>query len=608
MKILGISSYFHDSAAALLVDGVVDRAAHEERFTRVKHDSQFPLNSIRFCIEGQRQSLSSLDAVVYYEKPLQKFDRIMESYIANAPWGLSHFLKSFPLWIKHKLFLRIELLKELRRIDPDFDESKLLFSEHHLSHAASAFYPSPFERALVVTFDGVGEWATTSVSIGNGSELKMMKEIHFPHSLGLLYSTLTSYLGFKVNSGEYKVMGLAPYGVPVYFERLLKELIELKGDGSYNLNLHYFDFGRVDFMHSRALEKLIGFPSRNPESLLNQDHMNLAASLQKLLEHILIHILTALKKEHPESHLCLAGGVALNCVANSKILKSGLFEDVWIQPAAGDAGGSWGAALAAHHLHFNQKRVERKKELSTGMFLGPSFSDSEIELACESKEIVFEKLSDLETLESTAEALKSGKIVGWFQGKMEFGPRALGSRSILADPRPADMQKRLNLKIKFRESFRPFAPIVREEDVSTYFDWSLPSPYMMFVAPVKESLRNSEPENVKSSFGIDRLNFQRSTLPSITHIDYTARLQTVAKEQNGRLHDLLTQFKKRTGCGVLVNTSFNVRGEPIVCSPRDAIECFLATDIDILVMGNYFIEKSNQTSVADLSKRKFEMD
>ncbi len=606
MKILGISAYYHDSAAALLVDGEVQLAVQEERFTRKKHDPSFPQHSVQYILKTMNLKLSDLDAVVYYEKPWIKFDRILESYISAAPFGFFHFVKSFPVWIKHKLFLKQELARRLRELDADFSAQKILFSEHHLSHAASAYYPSPFEKALVVTFDGVGEWATLSVGRGEKLNLEIDEELFFPHSLGLLYSTITAYCGFKVNSGEYKVMGLAPYGTPKFSDQLLENLIELHSDGSFSLNLEYFDFISGERMHSRKLEQLLGFEPRIAEGQLEQVHMDLAASLQVVLEVVLLHILHSLRQRYPEENLCLAGGVALNCVANSKIKNSGLFKNVWIQPAAGDAGGAVGAALAAYYLHFKGSKRSQASDSVKGMYLGPSYSEFTVEKTCRQLGLPFQKFDKSQVSEQAAQLLARGEVVGWFQGAMEFGPRALGARSILADARHPEMQKRLNLKIKFRESFRPFAPIVRAEDVSEYFEWQGESPYMMFVADVAQKWRRPEPESVRAQFGIERLNYARSEFPAITHLDYSARLQTVAQTQNPLLHALLTQFRAATGSGILVNTSFNVRGEPIVCSPEDAIDCFLATDMDVLIMENIVLTKSAMPE--QKKTRRFELD
>lgn len=606
MKLLGISAYYHDSAATFIEDGEVRIAVQEERFTRKKHDPSFPQNSIEYILKSSGLKLKDFDGIVYYEKPWVKFDRILESYIHAAPFGVRHFVESFPLWIKQKLFLKQELVRELKQWDPVFDSKKLLFSEHHLSHAASAYYPSPFDEALVVTCDGVGEWATFSVGIGKGTHLEIKEELFFPHSLGLLYSAMTAYCGFKVNSGEYKVMGLAPYGDPRFAENLLSHLVTLKDDGSFLLNMKFFNFISGKYMHSAALEDMLGFPPRASEAPLEQVHMDLAASLQVVLETILSHMLKILFQKYKIKNLCLAGGVALNCVANSRIKNLGLFENVWIQPAAGDAGGSWGAALAAHYLHFKNPKRATPVDDQNGMYLGPKFSQADIVEYCEKHKITYDILPMENICQRATEHLERGEALGWFQGAMEFGPRALGSRSIIADARKTDMQKRLNLKVKFRESFRPFAPIVRVEDVSEYFEWSGDSPYMMFVANLKNKWRHEEPENVKKAFGIERLNFARSQFPAITHLDYSARLQTVSQQHNPLLHELLTTFKNKTGSGILVNTSFNVRGEPIVCTPHDSIQCFLATDIDVLFLGNVIIEK-NKVSHLKI-ERQFELD
>lgn len=592
MRILGISAHYHDSAAALVVDGKIIHAGQEERWTRIKHDAHFPDNAVDSCLKAGGLKLSELDAVVYYEKPLLKFDRILETYIHNAPWGLRNFVESFPVWIKQKLFLRQNLTRELKGLDAKFDETKILFSEHHLSHAASAFYPSPFENALVVTMDGVGEWATSSVSIGRGSELKVLKELYFPHSLGFLYSAVTAFCGFKVNSGEYKVMGLAPYGKPRFFDLMFQNLVSLKEDGSFELNLKYFNFLSGQKMFSREMERLFNIPARAAESPLAQEHMDLAASIQKLLEFILLHSLRALRREYHMENLCLAGGVALNCVANSRLLKYGPFKNIWIQPAAGDAGGSLGAALAAEHMHFKKPRTVVKPDAMRGSFLGPSFNDTEIETALQQAGLNFAKSMDIH--KDVAVHLSEGLSVGWFQGAMEFGPRALGGRSILADARHPEMQKKLNLQIKFRESFRPFAPLVLEEDAKDWFDFDRPSPYMLFVAEVKNEQRLPVIDD-NSLFGIEQLNQVRSKIPAVTHVDYSARLQTVSAESHSPVYPLLREFKKLTGCPVLVNTSFNVRGEPIVGTPQDAIRCFLGTDLDILAIGSFVVEKKRQS-------------
>lgn len=615
MWTLGISAYYHDSSVTLLKDGRIVAAAHEERFTRKKHDAAFPRQSLEYCLLEGGVQLSDLDAIVYYEKPFLKFDRILETYIHAAPFGLKYFVSSFPLWIKHKLFLRQELSQQLKKIDARFDTSKILFSEHHLSHAASAFYPSPFSEAVVLTLDGVGEWATTSVGYGSGHHLVIQKEVHFPHSLGFLYSALTTFCGFKVNSGEYKLMGLAPYGSPKFKDGILKELIKINEDGSFVLNLKYFSFIKGTSMFSGAMEDLFKVPARRSEDSVTQVYMDIAASIQSALEEILIHLTRGIYKQYKSENLCMAGGVALNCVANSKILSDGItgknFKNLWIQPAAGDAGGSLGAALAAYHLHFKKPRVISAKDSMRGSYLGPSYSDQQIDTAIQkfSLQDESEQLSFEQICKKTSKALAQGKTVGWFQGRMEFGPRALGARSILADARSPEMQKKLNLQVKFRESFRPFAPVVLEEKVSEWFDFDQPSQYMLFVAHVKKNLQFTEPEEIKNKFGIERLNFARSQLPSITHLDYSARLQTVSRENSPELHQLLSEFDGQTGCPVLVNTSFNVRGEPIVNSPSDAIRCFLGTGIDVLVIGNYFIQKTEELRrSSNKYQEQFELD
>jgi carbamoyltransferase len=607
--ILGISAHYHDSAATLLRDGAIVAAGQEERWTRKKHENAFPVNAIKWCLESQGIELSDVEAVVYYEKPLLKFDRILETYIENAPWGIQHFVRSFPVWIKQKLFLRQVLLRELRKIDSRFPPEKILFSEHHLSHAASAFYPSPYKDALVVTLDGVGEWATSSVSIGRGSDLEMIQETYFPHSIGFLYSALTTFCGFKANSGEYKMMGLAPYGEPRFFNLMLEKLVSLSVDGSFHLNLEYFDFVAGDKMFHRRMENLFGIPARAPEAPLTNDYMDVAASAQKLLEFVLLHVLRCLFRDFPSENLCLAGGVALNCVANSRILKYGPFKNVWIQPAAGDAGGSLGAALAAHHIHLKKTRDLYFPDGMKGSYLGPSSSDSDIESALNETGLVYEKVDDI--YKKVALQLSEGLSVGWFQGAMEFGPRSLGARSILADARNPEMQKKLNLQIKFRESFRPFAPMILEEDLTDWFEFDRPSPFMLFVANLVQGKIIAD-ESAENFSGLDRLYRQRSEIPAVTHVDYSARIQTVNAEVNTCIYPLLSEFKKLTGCPVLVNTSFNVRGEPIVGSPKDAIRCFLGTDLDILAIGSYFVEKKKQAEgLRDRSRqyfKNFELD
>lgn len=606
--ILGISCFYHDSAAVLIKDGEILHAVQEERFTRIRHDAAFPIQSILNILEAEKISIDDVEAIVYYEKPFVTFERLVESYLAFAPRGFPSFLKAMPLWLKEKLFFRRNIKQILKKHFPENKLPPLKFSEHHLSHAASAFFASGFEKAAVLCVDGVGEWATTSLWKGSKSELEPLWEIHYPHSLGLLYSTITGYLGFKVNSGEYKVMGLAPYGDPKYYELMRKELITLHSDGSYSLNLEYFSFHYGLKMYSPKLEKLFGRKARTPESNLDQFHMDVAASLQKLLEEILIHIIKFVKEKTGEENLCLAGGVALNCVANSRLLKTNLFREIWVQPAAGDAGGALGAALAYYHLGQKHERKLRAPDQQKGSFLGPEFSDEEIKSFLNENKIPYEELSYTEMLNRISNEIISEKIIGWFQGRMEFGPRALGHRSIIGDARVPDMQKRMNLKIKFRESFRPFAPVLLEEDSKQIFDFKVPSPYMLFTADVLPHLRTVN-ESHREVFGIERLNQIRSIYPSITHIDFSARLQTVSKSENPVFHDLLNAYKEKTGHSVLVNTSFNVRGEPIVCSPLDAYRCFRRTDIDVLVLNNFIITKKDLPSFDDSDwKEEFKLD
>jgi len=596
MKILGISAFYHDSAAALVEDGDIVCAAQEERFTRHKHDARFPQNAVRFCVQSRGLTPGEIDHVVFYEKPFLKFERLLQNYLAFAPRGLSSFQMALPLWTREKLFQKNVLCRELESIWPGTSwQHRLLFSEHHVSHAASAFYPSPFEEALVLTMDGVGEWATTSVALGRGNQLTMLDEIRYPHSLGLLYSAFTYYTGFKVNSGEYKVMGLAPYGEPRYAQTILDHLIDVKADGSFRLNLDYFDYCTGLTMTNGEFAELFGGAPRKPDEPITQRHMDLAASIQSVIEQVILRLTASLADRTGAQNLCLAGGVALNCVANGKILRTGKFKDIWIQPAAGDAGGAVGAALAAYHLQHEQPRlVNGRQDAMSGSYLGPSFSDTEIGLCLKRLRARFTQCCDCELLARTVDALVAGKAVGWFQGRMEFGPRALGNRSILGDARSASMQSLLNLKVKFRESFRPFAPSVLFEDVNDWFDLEYASPYMLLVADVKDERRIPMSPEQQSLFGIDKLNVPRSEIPAVTHVDYSARVQTVHAETNPRYHALLTAFKACTGCPVLVNTSFNVRGEPIVCTPEDAFRCFMGTDIEVLVAGNYFLQKEDQ--------------
>ncbi len=596
MRILGISALYHDSAAALVRDGEIVAAAQEERFTRRKHDPTFPANAIAYCLAEDGIALRDVDAVVFYDKPFLKFERLLETYLAFAPRGLLSFQMAVPLWLREKLFQKKFLDKKLRKLDPAFDSQRLLFTEHHLSHAASAFFPSPFNEAAVLTMDGVGEWATTSTAMGSGNKLEITKEIHFPHSLGLLYSAFTYYTGFRVNSGEYKVMGLAPYGEPRYSKLILDRLIDLKADGSFRLNLDYFDYCTGLTMTNGKFDELFGGPVRKPDELLTQRHMDLAASVQVALEEVVLRMTRALAAETGATNLCLAGGVALNCVANGKILRQGHFKNIWIQPAAGDAGGALGAALAAYHTHYGKPRTPKSGDAMKGAYLGPAFSQAEIEERLTRVGAKFEVLRDDVLLDACVDALTEEKALGWFQGRMEFGPRALGARSILGDPRSPRMQSTLNLKVKYRESFRPFAPSVLRENVAEYFEMDTDSPYMLLVADVVESRRRSMTAEQQALFGIEKLNVPRSDIPAVTHIDYSARVQTVHRETNPIYSALLQRFRERTGCPLLVNTSFNVRGEPIVGTPEDAFRCFMGTELEALVIGNCFLRKEHQAA------------
>jgi carbamoyltransferase len=611
MKILGISAYYHDAAAALMVDGQVAAAAQEERFTRKKHDSSFPHHAIRSCLEITGTRPSEIDYVAFYDKPFLKFERLLETYLAFAPRGFASFRTALPVWVKDKLFQRTSLLTELKNVQSGIDwDKRLLFSEHHLSHAASAYYPSPFESAAVLTMDGVGEWTTTSVALGRGRELRVMKEIHFPHSLGLLYSAFTYYTGFKVNSGEYKVMGLAPYGEPRFANLIKEHVIDIKEDGSFRLNLEYFDYCTGLRMTNAKFDRIFGGPARKPEDRLTQREMDLAASIQAVTEEVVLKLARGVAKETGEKNLCLAGGVALNCVANGKLLRDGCFERIWLQPAAGDAGGALGAALVGYHL-FNKKgrQVNGAMDGMRGGYLGPQFANDEIQRRLNAAGAVFEVLEDTQIVEEAAKALADGKALGWFQGRMEFGPRALGARSILGDARSPSMQKQLNLKVKYRESFRPFAPAVLAEDAPRYFQIDSESPYMLLVADVGEEHRIAMTEEEQQLFGIEKLNVPRSSIPAVTHVDYSARVQTVHKETNPRFHDLIAQFKGKTGCPVIVNTSFNVRGEPIVGSPEDAFRCFMGTEIETLAVGNCFLRKEAQNPALKQNyEHKFELD
>jgi carbamoyltransferase len=594
MRILGISAFYHDSAAALIEYGRIVAAAQEERFTRRKHDPAFPHSAIAYCLGEAGITADGLDHVVFYDKPFLKFERLLETYIALAPRGFRSFKMSIPLWLREKLFQKSLLRDELKKFVDDFDTSRLLFCEHHLSHAASAFYPSPFESAAVLTMDGVGEWATTSAARGNGNALEIFQEIHFPHSLGLLYSAVTYYTGFKVNSGEYKVMGLAPYGEPKYAKLILDHLIDLKPDGSFRLDLSYFDYCTGFTMTNDRFAKLFGKPVRSPDQLLTQFHMDVAASIQAVLDETVLRLTRSLARQTGSRNLCLAGGVALNCVANGKVLRDGHFDNIWIQPAAGDAGGAVGSALAAYHIFKGQPRKINGSDGMSGSYLGPHYSQAEIERRLVAAGAKFAVLDEPLMLEATAQALVGEKAVGWFQGRMEFGPRSLGARSILGDPRSPAMQKNLNLKVKYRESFRPFAPAVLREDVSEWFDHASDSPYMLIVADVSENKRRHVTPDEQALFGIDKLNVSRSEIPAVTHVDYSARIQTVHSDTNPLFHKLLCRFKALTGCPILVNTSFNVRGEPIVCTPEDAFRCFMGNELDMLVVGNCVLQKSDQ--------------
>lgn len=601
-KILGISAFYHDAAACLVDDGNIVAAAQEERFSRIKHDPRFPASAIKFCLERGGTPLAALDAVVFYDKPLLKFERLLETSYLYAPRGFAAFRTAMPIWIKEKVFLKSLLTDELNAFCGGQKAPPLLFTSHHLSHAASAFYPSPFAEAAVLTVDGVGEWATAAIAHGKGSELTPLKELHFPHSIGLLYTAFTYYLGFKVNSGEYKLMGLAPYGDPsskrvaAYVKLIKTEVAEIKADGSVYLNQDYFDYACGLRMTDNARwEKIFGFPARIPETELKQEHCDLALAIQQVAEEIVLKLAATAQELTGAKNICLAGGVALNCVANSKILRSGLFENIWIQPASGDAGGALGAALAAQHIYFEQPRVPRTPDAMQGAYLGPEYGAHEIETAAHKYAAPFTRYATVKELcAHTAGRLAEGKVVGWFQGRMEWGPRALGNRSILGDARDAEMQKRLNLKIKHRESFRPFAPAVRMEDAKEYFEADTPSPYMLLVADVSASRRNPLPPNYQELPLREKLYFVRSDIPAVTHLDYSARLQTVHRETNERFWELLEFFRAKTGCGVMVNTSFNVRGEPIVCTPEDAYRCFMRTDMDTLVLGDFVFEKTAQ--------------
>jgi carbamoyltransferase len=611
MRVLGISAFYHDSAAALIEDGRIIAAAQEERFTRKKYDSRYPANAVAYCLAEAGIHLADIDRVAFYDKPLLKFERLLKTYLAFAPRGFRSFRTAMPIWFEDKLFQKKKIGEKLRAAAPEFDwEQRLLFSEHHLSHAASAFFPSPLEHAAILTMDGVGEWATTSAGLGDGNRIAILKEIHFPHSLGLLYSAFTDFIGFRVNSGEYKVMGLAPYGEPRFANTILDHLIDLKDDGSFRLNQAYFDYCTGLKMTNDRFGALFGVTTRTPEGRLEQVHMDLAASIQSVTEEAILRLTRSLVAETGARNLCMAGGVALNCVANGKVLADRRFENVWVQPAAGDAGGSLGAALAAYHLELDHPRhLSNEIDGMSGSYLGPGFEDDEIGQRLTAAGACFEHLCDDELLDRTAHALAEERAVGWFQGRMEFGPRALGGRSILADARSPTMQRTLNLKIKYRESFRPFAPSVLRDDIADWFELDEDSPYMLMVADVVEHRRRVMSKAERDFFGIDKLNVPRSDIPAVTHVDYSARIQTVHRETNPRYYALLSRFKALTGCPVIVNTSFNVRGEPIVCTPEDAYRCFMGSDIDLLAVGNFLLRKEAQDPTLRTDyKARFEPD
>ncbi len=612
MLILGISAYYHDSAAALIRNGEILAAAQEERFSRKKHDAGFPDKAIRYCLSEAGISLAQCSHIVFYEKPLLKFERLLETYLSYAPKGFRSFVTSMPIWLKEKLYLKSVLREELASLGgiKVSELHPLLFTEHHQSHAASAFFPSPYERAAVICIDGVGEWATTSVWLGEGNKLTPQWAIDFPHSIGLLYSAFTYYIGFKVNSGEYKLMGLAPYGEPKYVNLILDNLLDLKEDGTFRLDMSYFDYPTGFTMINDKFHALFGGPPHKPETPLTQREMDIAHSIQKVIEYIILRLAHTVHKELGVEYLCLAGGVALNCVANGRILSEGPFKDVWVQPAAGDAGGAIGAALAVWYQYHNKLRHVNETDSMRGSYLGPHFTDAEIRKYLDSVGAKYQQLDDNKLMQKLAEVLEKGNVAGWFQGRMEFGPRALGGRSIISDPRNPRMQSVMNLKIKHRESFRPFAPSVLAERVSDYFELDRGSPYMMFVAPVKEGLRVPMTVGQQKLFGIEKLNILRSQIPAVTHVDYSARIQTVHEETNPRYYNLIKHFEARTGCALLVNTSFNVRGEPIVCTPRDAYSCFMRTEMDYLALENFLLAKVEQPKWThdELWKTEFELD
>jgi carbamoyltransferase len=609
--ILGISAFYHDSAATILVDGKIIAAAQEERFTRKKHDSSYPYNAIEFVLNFAKIRLSDVDQIIFFEKPFLKFERLLETYVAFAPRGFKSFCMAMPVWLKDKLFQKKMLFNELKRHDNNFNDSKkIYFSDHHLSHAASAFFPSPFEKAIILTADGVGEWATTTVAIGKGNNLEVKKEIHFPHSLGLLYSAFTYYAGFKVNSGEYKLMGLAPYGMPIYEDKIKNNLIDIKEDGSFHLDQSYFNYATGLTMTNKKFDNLFGQKVRvSKHEKLTQFHMDIAASIQKVTEDIMIKLTKSLKEEFKIQNLCLAGGVALNCVANGKILKEKIFDNIWVQPAAGDAGGSLGAALALWHIEQNNPRETNHNDDMQGSYLGPEYSQKEIEEQLDKAGAKYQVFADQQLIDKVTTDLSQEKVIGWFQGRMEFGPRALGARSILGDPRSEKMQKNLNLKVKYRESFRPFAPSILKEDLSEWFDINVDSPYMLMVSNINKDKIIKMTEDQKNLFGIDKLNVKRSEIPAVTHVDYSARIQTVHKETNEKYFRLIEKFKEKTNCPILVNTSFNVRGEPMVNSPLDAFNCFMGTDLDKLAIGNCYLDKKDQNPLLKKDYTKeFELD
>ena len=611
-KILGISAFYHDSAAALVINGKIISAAQEERFSRIKHDPKYPYNAIEFVLKNSNLKLNQIDHIVFFEKPFLKFERLLETYLAFAPKGFKSFSMSMSIWLREKLFQKKLLFDKLKNHDQNFNDiEKINFSEHHYSHAASAFYPSPFKDAVIITLDGVGEWATTTVAVGKDNKIEMLKEIYFPHSIGLLYSAFTYYLGFKVNSGEYKVMGLAPYGKPKYKDLIIKKLIDLKDDGSFRLNMKYFNYATGLTMTNKNFSNLFAQKAREPEKeLLTQFHMDIAASIQAVTEEIVLKLTKSIAQETQIKNLCMAGGVALNCVANGKILKNNIFENIWMQPASGDAGGSLGAALAFWYHELGEKRsIPSDLDDMKGSYLGPSFKHDHIEKTLISLGANFRKYDEKNLINLVVEELKNEKTIGWFQGRMEFGPRALGARSIIADPRSDKMQKELNLKVKFRESFRPFAPSILREDVNDWFDINTDSPYMLLVADIKKNIQIQMNEEDKKLFGIEKLNIKRSSIPAVTHVDYSARIQTVHEETNPKYYKLLKKFKEITGCPILVNTSFNVRGEPIVCSVEDSFRCFMGTNLDILVCENFILFKEEQDKkLLKDYKNKFEKD